>query len=93
MTRWRADAASARGVVEDAIMKICDFAFAFPALLLAILLTATYGPGVVNAIVAIGISNAPIFAKLTRSAATGVLSSAAMNMTFCPAVNAIAAGT
>ncbi len=67
-------AASARGFVEDAIMKFCDFAFAFPALLLAILLTATYGAGVFNAIVAIGIANAPIFAKLTRSAANGVLS-------------------
>jgi peptide/nickel transport system permease protein len=67
-------AAAARGFVEDAIMKLCDFAFAFPALLLAILLTATYGPGVLTAITAIGIANAPIFAKLTRSAANGVLS-------------------
>jgi peptide/nickel transport system permease protein len=32
-------AASVRGFLEDAIMKACDFAFAFPALLLAILLT------------------------------------------------------
>ena len=54
-------------------MKLCDFAFAFPALLLAILLTATYGPGVVNAILAIGIANVPIFAKLTRATANGVL--------------------
>ena len=59
-------AASAKGVLEDAIMKASDFAFAFPALLLAILLTSTYGPGVVNAIVAIGVANAPVFAKLTR---------------------------
>ena len=66
-------AASVKGVVEDAIMKACDFAFAFPALLLAILLTATYGPGVVNAIAAIGVANVPVFAKLTRAAANGVL--------------------
>jgi len=66
-------AAGAKGWVEDAIMKISDFAFAFPALLMAILLTATYGPGVVNAILAIGLANAPIFAKLTRSAANSVL--------------------
>ena len=66
-------AASAKGLVEDAIMKLADFAFAFPALLLAILLTATYGPGVINAIVAIGLANAPIFAKLTRAAANSVL--------------------
>ena len=67
-------AASAGGLVEDAIMKLCDFTFAFPALLMAILLTATYGPGVVNAILAIGIANVPIFAKLTRATANGVLS-------------------
>ena len=66
-------AAAARGLVEDAIMKFCDFAFAFPALLIAILLSATYGSGIVNATLAIGVANAPIFAKLTRSTANGVL--------------------
>ena len=66
-------AASAKGGIEDAIMKACDFAFAFPALLLAILLTSTYGPGVVNAIVAIGLANIPVFAKLTRAAANASL--------------------
>jgi peptide/nickel transport system permease protein len=66
-------AASAKGFLEDVIMKASDFAFAFPALLLAILLTSTYGPGVVNAIVAIGVATAPVFAKLTRNAANGVL--------------------
>jgi peptide/nickel transport system permease protein len=66
-------AAAAKGLVEDAIMKLCDFTFAFPALLSAIMLTATYGPGVVNAIIAIGVYNVPIFAKLTRATANGVL--------------------
>ncbi len=66
-------AANFGGVIEDALMKLSDFAFAFPALLLAILLTATYGAGVFNAIIAIGVANAPIFAKLTRSAANGIL--------------------
>ena len=66
-------AAAAKGIVEEAIMKLCDFTFAFPALLLAILLTATYGAGVVNAIVAIGVYNVPIFARLTRATANGAL--------------------
>jgi peptide/nickel transport system permease protein len=66
-------AATAKGLVEDAIMKLCDFTFAFPALLSAIMLTAVYGPGVVNAIAAVGVYNVPIFAKLTRAAANGVL--------------------
>jgi peptide/nickel transport system permease protein len=67
-------AALSKGLVEDAIMKLSDFVFAFPALLLAIMLTSTFGPGVVNAIVAIGVYNVPIIAKLTRATANGVLS-------------------
>jgi peptide/nickel transport system permease protein len=66
-------AAFMRGTVEDSIMKACDFVFAFPALLSAIMLTSTFGPGVVNAIVAIGVANAPIIAKLTRATANSVL--------------------
>ena len=66
-------AAFARGLIEDAIMKLSDFVFAFPALLGAIMLTSTYGPGVVNAIIAIGVYNVPIIAKLTRVTANGVL--------------------
>jgi peptide/nickel transport system permease protein len=65
-------ASIAKGIVEDSIMKACDFVFAFPALLLAIMLTSTYGPGVVNAIIAIGVYNVPIIAKLTRATANGV---------------------
>jgi peptide/nickel transport system permease protein len=66
-------AASVRGVVEDMIMNLCDFTFAFPALLLAIMLTAVLGPGIVNAILAIGVANVPIFAKVTRAMGNGVL--------------------
>jgi len=66
-------AAFMKGVVEDSIMKACDFVFAFPALLSAIMLTSTFGPGVVNAIVAIGVANVPIIAKLTRATANSVL--------------------
>jgi peptide/nickel transport system permease protein len=67
-------AAFSKGLVEDGLMKLSDFVFAFPALLLAIMLTSTFGPGVVNAIIAIGIYNVPIIAKLTRATANGVLS-------------------
>jgi peptide/nickel transport system permease protein len=66
-------AASAKGIVEDIAMRLCDFTFAFPALLLAIMLTAVLGPGVVNAILAIGIFNVPVFAKVTRALGNGVL--------------------
>jgi peptide/nickel transport system permease protein len=61
-------AAAARGgLVDELLMR--DVIFAFPALLLAILITAALGPGAVNAIIAIGIFNIPVFARVTRGGA------------------------
>ena len=65
-------ASARRGWVEESIMRVCDFMYAFPAILLAILLVATFGSGAVNAIVAIGIFAIPTFARLTRAAANAV---------------------
>ena len=65
-------AAAKRGWVEELIMRASDFTFAFPALLTAIMLTAIYGPGLVMSIVAIGIFNVPVFARITRGAANAV---------------------
>ena len=59
--------------LEELIMRASDFTFAFPALLSAIMLTAIYGPGLVMSIVAIGIFNIPVFARITRGAANAVL--------------------
>lgn len=67
-------AAARRGWVEELVMRFSDFAFAFPALLSAIMLTAVYGPGLTTAIVAIGIFNVPVFARITRAAANSVWS-------------------
>lgn len=66
-------AASVKGRLEDIIMQLSDFTFAFPALLTTIMLTETFGPGIDNAILAIGIYNVPVFAKLTRALANNVL--------------------
>lgn len=65
-------AAARRGWVEEAIMRLADFTFAFPALLSAIMLTAVFGPGLVNSIIAIGIFNIPTFARITRASANAV---------------------
>ena len=65
-------AAARRGWVEEVIMRASDFTFAFPALLSAIMLTAIYGPGLVMSVVAIGVFNVPVFARLTRGAARAV---------------------
>ena len=63
-------AAANRGSwVEDMIMRGNDFVFAFPSLVIAILLTATLGPSAFNAILAIGIFNIPVFARVARGAA------------------------
>jgi peptide/nickel transport system permease protein len=62
-------AAARRGVLDEAIMRVNDLVFAFPALLLAIMITAVLGPGAINAILAIGIFNIPVFARLARGAA------------------------
>jgi peptide/nickel transport system permease protein len=62
-------AAARRGTIEELIMRGNDMVFAFPALLLAILITAVFGPGAVNAIIAIGIFNIPVFARVTRAGA------------------------
>jgi peptide/nickel transport system permease protein len=67
-------AAARRGWVEEAVMRFADFTFAFPALLSAIMLTSIYGPGLVTSIVAIGIFNVPVFARITRAAANTVWS-------------------
>jgi peptide/nickel transport system permease protein len=67
-------ASARRGWVEEVIMRGADFGFAFPAILSAIMLTAVFGPGMVNAIIAIGIYNIPTFARITRASANAVWS-------------------
>ncbi len=57
------------GLADDVIMRGSDLVFAFPALILAILITAVFGPSAVNAIIAIGVFNIPVFARLARGAA------------------------
>ena len=67
-------AAARRGWVEEAIMRLADFTFAFPAILSAIMLTAVFGAGIVNSIIAIGVFNIPTFARVTRASANAIWS-------------------
>ena len=63
-------AAALRGsFLDEIIMRGNDLVFAFPSLVIAILITAVFGAGAVNAIIAIGIFNIPVFARITRGAA------------------------
>ncbi|WP_293576053.1 ABC transporter permease [Phaeobacter sp.] len=63
-------AAAKRGSwLDEVIMRANDLVFAFPSLVIAILITAILGAGAINAILAIGIFNIPVFARVTRGAA------------------------
>lgn len=55
--------------LDEGIMRGNDLVFAFPSLIIAILITAVFGAGAINAIIAIGIFNIPVFARITRGAA------------------------
>ncbi|UYV37532.1 ABC transporter permease [Rhodobacteraceae bacterium D3-12] len=64
-------AAAARkgSLLDEVIMRGNDLVFAFPSLLIAIMITAVFGASALNAIIAIGIFNIPVFARLVRGAA------------------------
>jgi peptide/nickel transport system permease protein len=65
-------AAFYKGWMDEAIMRISDVLYGFPAVLSAILITSILGPGVINSMIAIGIFNIPIFARLTRSTSLSI---------------------
>ncbi len=55
------------GRTESLIMRILDALLAFPALLLAILVVATFGRGLTTAVLALGVIYIPAMARLVRS--------------------------
>lgn len=60
------------GALDQLLMRAADLAFAFPALLTAVMLASVYGPSALNAVIAIGVFNVPVFARVARAAARGV---------------------
>jgi len=57
-----------RGWVDTLVMRVMDVVLAFPSLLLALVLVAILGPGLVNAMIAIAIVLQPHYVRLTRAA-------------------------
>lgn len=55
------------GATDKVIMRFMDILLAFPALLLAIAIVAVRGPGLANAMVAVGVVLIPTYARLARS--------------------------
>jgi dipeptide transport system permease protein len=58
----------ARGIVEIAIMRLMDIVLTLPSLLLAIVIVAILGPGLVNAMLAVAIVVLPHYVRITRAA-------------------------
>jgi len=60
------------GLVDSLVMRIVDAMLAIPFLVLALALAAFLGPSLINAMIAIGVVQTPIFTRLTRGQALAV---------------------
>ncbi len=61
------------GRVDDALMRLMDSIFAFPAILLGLTLVAVFGQSLTNIVAALGIVYIPQFARVTRGSAVSVV--------------------
>ncbi|MBJ3784986.1 ABC transporter permease [Devosia sediminis] len=77
----------ARGIVDEAIMRVMDALLAFPSVLLALGIMAALGPGITTIIIAIAVAEVPMFARITRSQVLSV-----RERDFVVATQAIGAG-
>jgi len=73
--------------VEEILMRFIDIILAFPSILLAILIVAILGPGLFNAMIAIGIVEIPMYARLMRSVTLSL-----KNQEYIESAKAIGAG-
>jgi dipeptide transport system permease protein len=61
------------GALDVLVMRFLDIVLALPGLLLAIVVAAILGPGLINAMIAVSITVVPHYARLTRGAVLGEL--------------------
>ncbi len=66
-------AGQAGGWIDEIVMRLGDIVYAFPALLLAILLASVFGASTVTAMVAIGVASIPAFARVARAGTRQVM--------------------
>jgi peptide/nickel transport system permease protein len=64
---WGLIAGLAGAWLDEIMMRLCDILMSFPAILMALLIVAVLGPGVVNVVIAIAISLVPGFARVIRA--------------------------
>ena len=60
------------GWIDDVAMRIMDVLLAFPSLVLAIAIVSVLGPGIVNALLAIGIVSVPTYARIMRASVLSI---------------------
>jgi len=60
------------GWVDNVLMRILDVILAFPYLLLAIAIVSVLGPGLINALLAIGIVTIPVYGRVVRSSVLSI---------------------
>jgi ABC-type dipeptide/oligopeptide/nickel transport system permease subunit len=60
------------GWTDNIIMRVMDVLLAFPSLLLAIAIVTMLGPGLINALLAIGIVSIPAYARVVRASVLSV---------------------
>ena len=60
------------GWIDNVIMRVMDVLLAFPSLLLAIAIVTVLGPGLINALLAIGIVSIPSYARVMRASVLSV---------------------
>ena len=56
---------------DEVVMRVIDVLLAFPSILLALIVVAFLGQGIFNLMIAVGVSYAPTFARIVRSAVVG----------------------
>lgn len=62
------------GMIDNILMRIMDVLLAMPSIILAMAIVAILGPSLTNAMIAVGVSSIPSFARLTRSATLSIKS-------------------
>jgi peptide/nickel transport system permease protein len=76
------------GWIDNVIMRVMDVLLAFPSLLLAIAIVTVLGPGLINALLAIGIVSIPAYARVVRASVLSV-----REMDFVSATRALGGNT
>lgn len=75
------------GMIDNVIMRVMDVLLAIPSILLAISISASLGPGLLNLMIAVGISSIPGYARLVRASVLSI-----RNVEYIEAARSVGAG-